>query len=197
MNRVCSQPCGPRALKNSCLQRERDAQKAPISVAQERQILDVPTLIPGPCVAAPKTGGAAYAGGTGTPAEAGEKRNVAIWLLLDEPSLSAPAGDGILGTAGTAVAEAAPRALLLDEPILLAKKLRRDGSISPGTRRRGAGRTAGLGYAREDAVKTSGAGAASLLGICTGLAAPCRKDHGQVWMGSRDVATGEGSISAT
>lgn len=121
---------------------------------------------------------------------------MAIWLLLDEPSLSAP-GDGILGTAGTAVAEPAPRALLLEEPILLARMLRRDGSISPGTRRRGAGRTAGLGYAREDAVKTSGAGAASLLGICTGLAAPCRKDHGQVWMGSRDVATGEGSISAT
>lgn len=34
-------------------------QKAPISVAQERQILDVPTLIPGPCTAAPKAPGAA------------------------------------------------------------------------------------------------------------------------------------------
>lgn len=82
------------------------------------------------------------------PAEAGEKRNVAIWLLLDEPSLSAPAGDAILGTAGTAgtaVAEPAPRALRLEEPILLARKLRREGSISPGTRRRGAGLTAGLG----------------------------------------------------
>lgn len=80
------------------------------------------------------------------PAEAGEKRNVAIWLLLDEPSLSAPAGDGILGTAGTAAAaELAPRALLLEEPTLLARKLRRDGSISPGTLRRGAGLTAGLG----------------------------------------------------
>lgn len=101
--------------------RGREGQKAPISVAQERQILDVPTLMPGPCVAAPRTGGVAYAGGTGTPAEAGEKRNVAIWLLLDEPSLSAPAGDGILGTAGTAVAEAAPRALRLEEPILPAR----------------------------------------------------------------------------
>lgn len=58
-NRVCSQPCGQRALKNSCLRRGREGQKAPISVAQERQILDVPTLIPGPCAAAPKTGGAA------------------------------------------------------------------------------------------------------------------------------------------
>lgn len=58
-NRVCSQPCGRRALKNSCLRRAREGQKAPISVAQERQILDVPTLIPGPCAAAPKTGGAA------------------------------------------------------------------------------------------------------------------------------------------
>lgn len=79
------------------------------------------------------------------PAEAGEKRNVAIWLLLDEPSLSAPAGDAILGTAGTAAAAPAPRALRLEEPILLARKLRREGSISPGTRRRGAGLTAGLG----------------------------------------------------
>lgn len=58
-NRVCSQPCGQRVLKDSCLRRGREGQKAPISVAQERQILDVPTLIPGPCAAAPKTGGAA------------------------------------------------------------------------------------------------------------------------------------------
>lgn len=70
---------------------------------------------------------------------------MAIWLLLDEPSLSAPAGDAILGTAGTAAAALAPRALRLEEPILLARKLRREGSISPGTRRRGAGLTAGLG----------------------------------------------------
>lgn len=33
-------------------------QKAPISVAQERQILDAPTLIPGPCTVAPKAPGA-------------------------------------------------------------------------------------------------------------------------------------------
>lgn len=79
------------------------------------------------------------------PAEAGEKRNVAIWLLLDEPSLSAPAGDGILGAAGMAEAKPVPRTLRLEEPILLARKLRRDGSISPGTRRSGAGLTAGLG----------------------------------------------------
>lgn len=58
-NRVCSQPWGRRALENSCLRRGGEGQKAPISVAQERQILDVPTLIPGPCAAAPKTGGAA------------------------------------------------------------------------------------------------------------------------------------------
>lgn len=44
---------------DECLRRGREGQKAPISVAQERQILDVPTLIPGPCAAAPKTGGAA------------------------------------------------------------------------------------------------------------------------------------------
>lgn len=131
------------------------------------------------------------------PAEAGEKRNVAIWLLLDEPSLNTPVGDGILGMAAMAVDEPAARALRLEEDILVARKLRRDGSMSPGTRRRGAGLTAGLGYAREDAVKTTGAGAASLLGICTGLAALWRKDHGQVWMGRREVATGEGSISAT
>lgn len=131
------------------------------------------------------------------PAEAGEKRNVAIWLLLDEPSLSAPAGAGILGTAATAADEPAPRALRLEEPILPARKPRRDGSMSLGTRRSGAGLTAGLGYAREDAVKRTGAGAASLLGICTGPAALWRKDHGHVWMGRREVATGEGSISAT
>lgn len=79
------------------------------------------------------------------PVEAGEKRNVAIWLLLDEPSLNTPAGDGILGMAATAADEPAPRALRLEEAILLARKLRRDGSMSLGTRRSGAGLTAGLG----------------------------------------------------
>lgn len=76
-------------------------------------------------------------------AEAGEKRKVAIWLLLDEPSL---AGDGILGTAAPAADELPPpRALRLEEVILPARRLRRDGSMALGTRRSGAGRTAGLG----------------------------------------------------
>lgn len=70
---------------------------------------------------------------------------MAIWLPLDEPSLSTPVGDGILGTAATAAEEPAPRALRLEEAILPARRLRRDGSMSPGTRRRGAGLTAGLG----------------------------------------------------
>lgn len=56
---VCSQACGQRVLKNSRLRSRGGGQKAPISVAQERQILDAPTLIPGPCTAAPKAPGAA------------------------------------------------------------------------------------------------------------------------------------------